>query len=293
MNFSVDLHIHSTASDGMLSPSGIVLAAKKLGLAGLSLTDHDTIQGLDEFMKAGASEGLDTVSGIEISSYFGEKPLHILGYGFDWRHPALAVQLDQLQRIREDRNRKIRNRFKALGITISDKDLAKVSDGQIGRPHFARVLCQKGVVATQEEAFIKFLRKGALAYAAKEKFPAASAIQAIRQAGGIAVLAHPWCVDHTLATIPLLLNRLQDLGLEGIEVYYPAHSTNVRQRLLEMTHRYRLLATGGSDFHGTTHSPRLAGDRHCSFRVPIEVLRQLRERLQEHGNDRIPLTVTR
>jgi len=293
MNSSVDLHVHSTASDGVLSPSELVLAANKLGLCGLALTDHDTVQGLDEFMETGAREGLDTLSGIEISSYFGEKPLHILGYGFDWRHSALRVQLDELQRIREERNRKIQNRFKALGITITDEDLAKVSGGQIGRPHFARVLCQKGVVATQEEAFLKFLRKGALAYVAKEKFPTAKAIQAIRQAGGIAVLAHPWCTDHTLATIPLLINRLQDLGLEGIEVYYPSHSTSVRQRLYEMASRYRLLATGGSDFHGTTHSPRLAGDRHCSFRVPVEVFLKLREGLQKVGNDRIPLTVGR
>jgi len=290
---SIDLHVHSTYSDGVLSPTELVQSAQKHGLEGLALTDHDTVEGLEEFLEAGARQRLATVSGIEISAYFGEQPVHILGYGFDWRHPVLAEQLAEMQRIRVDRNRRIQNRFKALGISISDEDLARVSEGQIGRPHFAKVLCDKNIVNTMEQAFLKFLRKNGLAYVAKEKYAVSEAIRAIRIAGGIAVLAHPWCTDHSLRTIPLLLNRLQDLGLEGVEVFYPAHSSSVQQTLLEMARRQHLLITGGSDFHGTGNSSHLAGDRKVSFRVPPELFDDLRMRLLAIRKKRMSLTAAR
>ena len=290
---SIDLHIHSTFSDGVLRPSELVVAATKLDLQGLALTDHDTVEGLDEFMETGAREKLETVAGIEISSYFGEQPVHILGYGMDWRHAALVEQVEEMQRIRDDRNRKIQNRFKGLGIRISDEDLARVSEGQIGRPHFAMVLCDKGIVTTVEQAFVRYLRKNGQAYVAKEKYAASEAIRAIRKAGGITVLAHPWCTDHSLRTIPLLLNRLQDIGLEGVEVYYPAHSAATRDALLDMARRLRLLVTGGSDFHGTGHSARLAGDGKDSFLVPAELLDDLRKRLPANQKRRVPLTAAR
>jgi predicted metal-dependent phosphoesterase TrpH len=272
---SVDLHIHSTFSDGLLTPRELVHLAIDKGIKGLALTDHDTIDGLNEFIQAGKETGLEVIPGIEISAYFGEQPIHILGYGFNRSHPHLNKQIQVMQQIREERNRKMQKRFESLGISLTDDELTGISAGQIGRPHFARVLVDKKIVASLDQAFQLFLKKNGRAYVAKEKYPARQAIAAIREAGGIAVLAHPWCSDHSLASIPLLLNRLKDIGLQGIEVYYPAHSRDVRDRLLSMAEKFDLVVTGGSDFHGTDKSPLLAGDRKGSLTVPVEVLQRL------------------
>jgi len=272
---SVDLHTHSTYSDGLFSPRELVHLAVKNGVKGLALTDHDTIDGLDEFIDSGKETGLAVIPGIEISAYFGEQPIHILGYGFDRRHPRLNEQILIMQQIREKRNKKMQKRFEALGISLTDDELTEISMSQIGRPHFARLLVGKKIVATLDQAFQLFLKKNGKAYVAKEKYPARQAIAAIREAGGVAVLAHPWCTDHSLTTIPLLLNRLKDIGLQGIEVYYPAHSRDVQDRLFAMAKKLDLLMTGGSDFHGTDKSPLLSGKRKDSLAVPIEILQRL------------------
>ncbi len=144
----------------------------------------------------------------------------------------------------------MRKRLAALGLAIPEKELLSSGRSQIGRPHFARLLVAHGFVSSEEEAFARLLKKNGAAYVAKEKYPAARAISCIRQAGGVAILAHPWCTGKSLTTLPALINRLMDIGLQGIEVFYPSHPLPVQQKLLELAEKLQILITGGSDYHG-------------------------------------------
>ncbi|MEJ2689366.1 MAG: PHP domain-containing protein [Deltaproteobacteria bacterium] len=272
-----DLHTHSTFSDGLASPSELVTFARKMGLIAVALTDHDTIDGLGEFSKAASAAGVEAIGGIEISAYFHDQPVHILGYGIDPSHPDLHRELSHMQQIRTERNEKIRKRFAALGIPIYEEELSSGSRGQIGRPHFARLLVAKGIVSSEEEAFARFLRKNGAAYVAKEKYPAAHAISCIRQTGGVAVLAHPWCTNSSLTTLPALISRLMDIGLDGIEAFYPSHPQAVQQRLVELAKKLRILITGGSDYHGGERALFQANRESHSYLLPTHLLAGLRQ----------------
>ena len=245
-----DLHTHSIFSDGLDSPEQLIERAQEMGFAAMALTDHDTTEGLEDFCRAGEQAGIMTICGIEISAYFNDQPVHILGYGIDRLHPGLNQEMLSMQQIRNERNERMRKRFGALGIPILAEELFSSGRGQVGRPHFARLLVAKEVVGSEEEAFARFLKKNGAAYVAKEKYPAAKAISSIRQAGGVAVLAHPWCTNGSLTSLPALINRMVDIGLQGIEVYYPAHPPAVQQKLLQLAEKLQILITGGSDYHG-------------------------------------------
>lgn len=271
MSFA-DLHTHSTFSDGHSSPAQLVTLALETGLSAMALTDHDTIDGLEEFNRAAAAAGLLGLGGIEISAYFLDQPVHILGYGIDPSHPALGRELSRMQKIRTERNERIRRKFAGLGVSILEEELSRSGRGQIGRPHFARLLVTKGVVSSEEEAFARFLKKNGAAYVAKEKYPAARAISCIRQAGGIAVLAHPWCTNGSLTTLPALINRLLDIGLQGIEAYYPSHPLSVQRKLVQLAEKLRIVITGGSDYHGGERSRSLANREASSYLLPASLL---------------------
>lgn len=285
-----DLHTHSTFSDGLLTPTELVALACETGLSALALTDHDTAGGLEEFKRAAKAAGVQAIGGIEISAYFHDQPLHILGYGIDPSHPVLGQELARMQQIRSERNEKIRKKFAGLGISISAEELLDSGRGQIGRPHFARLLVAKGVVSSEEEAFARFLRKTGAAYVAKEKYPVSRAISCIREAGGVAVLAHPWCTRNSITALPGLINRLLDIGLEGIEAYYPSHPQPVQQKLLDLAEKLQILVTGGSDYHGGERSLSLAHRQARSYLLPASLLPALQEALnsrrQQTANSR-------
>jgi predicted metal-dependent phosphoesterase TrpH len=248
----VDLHIHTTASDGVMSPSEIVRYAKAKGLQAIAITDHDTIEGLEEGLLEGERIDFEVIPGIEISAEHSPGSMHLLGFFLDIHHPTLNERLGYLQKARAERNSKIVERLNRLGIELTYEDVLKASGGgQVGRPHFAQVLLEKNYVGSFQEAFERFLKKGAPAYVDKFRFTAKEAIHFINEARGVAVLAHPNTLNmNGYSELETLILRLIEEGLKGIEVYYPEHSPLEVARYKTLAERYGLLMTGGTDYHG-------------------------------------------
>ena len=280
---SIDLHVHSTFSDGTLRPAELVAMAARGGLAAIAITDHDTVEGTAEARLAGLEFGVRVIAGLEMSVRHGDLPLHILGYGIDPDCPALRDALAGIQAARLVRNHAILARLAELGLAVSMAEVdAWSAMGQTGRPHFARLLVEKGLARDIDEAFTHYLGRGARAYVARQIYPAESALAVIRQAGGVSVLAHPTTADPSLRAILPLLTELKALGLDGIEVYYPTHSASVRKKLSALAKKFGLLVTGGSDYHGAIRpGTSLAGGP--KFRVPATLLVELVKRLDD-GN---------
>ena len=280
---SIDLHIHSTCSDGTLRPEQLVRMAKARGLTAIAITDHDTVEGVAEAMAAGREYDIEVIAGLELSTVHGERPIHLLGYLFDPDSPELARALTTLQHARRQRNTLILEKLCGLGLPVSEEEVARKSPtGQTGRPHIAQVLVEKGWVRNLDDAFDRYLKKGAPAYAPRHQLEVVDAISLIAGAGGLPVLAHPATIDTSLDSLPALLEELAARGLAGVEVYYPVHSARQRKRLLTMAAAYNLVVTGGSDYHGDIRpNTSLAGG--SRVRVPAEVLPRLKARLQKHA----------
>jgi predicted metal-dependent phosphoesterase TrpH len=251
----VDLHSHSTASDGTLAPAEVVRRAKDAGVVGLALTDHDTIAGLAEAADEAARQGITFVPGIEISAVSPVQAgtLHILGYCIDPQNAVLTEMARQLIEARDNRNPQIIAALQKLGIQITmEEATAQAQGGVLGRPHIAALLVKKGAVKTIKQAFDEYLGTGGRAYYDKERLAPGDAIGRIRQAGGLAVLAHP--VQLRTGNDAQLLNVIKDLvdlGLAGIEVIHSDHGAAEVERYTGLADRYNLLKTGGSDFHGS------------------------------------------
>jgi 3',5'-nucleoside bisphosphate phosphatase len=278
---SIDLHVHSIYSDGSDTPTELVRLAVRKRLSAISLTDHDTMAGTPEALKAGDELGLEVIPGLEISGVHDQTYVHILGYGMDMDDPGLVAGLTRLQLARDERNLKIVQKIVDLGFSISIEEVHDISRiGQTGRPHIAKVLMAHGVVKNIPEAFEKFLKKGAPAYVSRFVYNSEEAIGMIKQAGGIAVLAHPIQIDPTLQRLPGLLADLAGLGLAGIELYYPTQSSKFRKKIKMVADRFDLLHTGGSDYHGDVRpGTHLAGGKNVF--VPLNVLDILRQKLTE------------
>ncbi len=228
--------------------------AKRVGLSAIALTDHDTVGGIAEAQAAAEEVGIDFLPGIEISCRYPQPGvMHLLGYGIDPTHPRLTQLIDQLIAGREARNPRIIERLQRLGIDITlNEVIAKAGGGVIGRPHFAAVLIEKGRANSVRQAFDWYLGPGAPAYVEKERVAARDAIDAIRDAGGIAVLAHPSQLRATnRAHLERIVKDLVDLGLGGIEVLHSDHDDMMVRQAESLSRRYGLLPTGGSDFHGS------------------------------------------
>ncbi len=274
----IDLHTHSTASDGSFTPKEIVQMAKEVGLRAVALTDHDTVAGLEEFMQEGNRLRIETVPGTELSAYFERGTLHILGYFLDFKDEKLLNRLKKLQEARAERNPKIVQKLQALGIPITYEEVISISGGgQVGRPHFAKLLLQKGVVQTFDEAFERFLKKGAPAYVEKDKIEPRECLEIILKAGGIPVLAHPFTLHLTSNELDGFVKKMRDWGLMGIEVYYTEHSPQQIDTYLGLARKYNLLVTGGSDFHGKNKPEIKLGFGFGNLRVPYELLEKLKE----------------
>lgn len=271
MVISADLHIHTTASDGQLCPSGIVRLAREKGLSAVGITDHDTVSGLAEAMAAGRELGLKIIPGIELSTEWEGREIHLLGYGLDWEQGEFAAFLETMREARQRRNLKIVARLKDLGYNLTMGDIAKEARGETtGRPHIAAALVHKGYLPSIEAAFKDLLDRGRPAYVPRAKIPPARAVKVILDAGGVPVLAHPG-----LSRVDDLIPELVTSGLQGLEVYYPYHDPVTREHYLKLAYRYDLVVTGGSDFHGRS------GDSHADLgfcTVGTPELARLRER---------------
>ena len=246
----LDLHTHSTASDGTFSPEGLVLEAAKKQLKYLSLTDHDTIDGLSQITSI--PDELIFINGVEISAEF-PITLHILGYGFDPKNTELKSTLKELQTFRLNRNMKMIENMKALGFDITLEELEKEAGGEvIGRPHFAKLFAGKGYVGSYQEAFDKYLDKGKPLYMNKKRLHPKIAIQLLLDAGGIPVIAHPYQTKLSNNELEELIVELTVFGLMGIEVFYSQYTRDQVKFYKYIADKHSLLITAGSDFHGST-----------------------------------------
>ena len=262
----IDMHTHSTFSDGIFSPSELVDYAVKKGLSGIAITDHDTVDGIEEAMeRASIYKGFIVIPGVELSTEYNNEEVHVLGYMIDYRMEYLLRILKYLQDTRNNRAIKIIDKLKKMGIKINHEDVMKIAgDGAIGRPHIARFLIQDGYVGTIKNAFTEYLAKGAPAYVPKQKLTPLCAINIIRKAGGVSVAAHPG-----LLKSKNILNYLIHIGIDGIEVYHSKHTAKQSEEFLKLAQRHNLFITGGSDFHYPPQVGRENADL-GSIKIPLE-----------------------
>ncbi len=275
----IDLHTHSTCSDGTATPTNLLREASEAGLCAISLTDHDTMAGVPEALAAGEKVGIEVIPGVELSANHDGKEVHILGYGLDRFNPDLLALLTDLQLIRKERNSQILAKLAKLNIKIDRDELKASGSGLIGRPHIARILVRQKVVRSFDQAFSKYLKKDGLAYAAAAQFPASETIKIIKQARGLAVLAHPTTLDKSLKRITEDIKCLHKHGLDGIEAIYPGHSKKTCKTLFSLAEELDLVITGGSDFHGASKQGINIGGAPVMPPVPYNLLEKLKERL--------------
>lgn len=267
----IDLHTHSTFSDGTLSPSGLVARSAAAGILALAVTDHDTVDGIEEALAAGRRHNIPVIPGIEVGCLYNGHSLHILGYSFDYCDSEFNRKLTRLQEGRVDRNRKIVGRLRELGLEITFDEPERLAAGQTGRPHIAAVLVEKGAVPDMERAFKHYLREGAAAYVERFAYQAGETIEMIHQAGGRAVLAHPGIIKASSAALATIVHDLSALGLDGLEVYHPGHGSPRRKKLIALAQKHNLLITGGSDFHNDNRPGAGLADGTNGFKVGEEV----------------------
>ena len=278
----IDLHAHTTASDGSLAPAALVDLARQSGLKALAVTDHDTLDGLPEALARGEETALEIIPGVEISAEFKPGTMHVLGYFIDYCSGPLAEKLKRLQQARRDRNPQIVAKLNGLGMEITmDEIRAKSGGGQIGRPHFAKVLMDKGYVGSVQEAFDRYLSKGGAAYVDKFRFTPVEAINLIHRAGGVAVLAHPFTLRLSDEALESTLSEFKDEGLDGLEVYYSEHTPQMSHMFMELAEKYDLAPSGGSDFHGNNKDQIKLGVGLGDLRVPYSLVAGLKSRRKE------------
>lgn len=274
----VDLHMHTTASDGMNRPSENVRMAREAGLSALAITDHDTVAGYAEAAQAGQTLGITVVPGVEISTVAEGQDIHILGYYIDVNDEQLLERLRQLRSTRENRNAMLLERLRELGLDITIEEVIEQAgksasgDETIGRPHIASVLVSKGYVASVHEAFDRYLGKGGAAYVNPPRVSPFEAVDWIHEAGGAAVVAHPG-----LYQADELVERIVRHGADGIEAFHSDHTPEDESRYAEMAARLQVLVTAGSDFHGERNGHELHAPI-GSRRIGAHVLEQLKAR---------------
>lgn len=243
----IDLHMHSTFSDGVHTPAALIAMAKSKGLWGLALTDHDSIDGFPELEAAARTAGLEVMTGVELSCEYNQRDLHVLGYGVDPHNEKLQVLLREFRDARERRGMLIVEKLAEQGVRIDPSAvMRKAGPGALGRPHIAEALIEAGYVVDHAQAFARYIGEGCPAYVDKFKMPPRQAVAAIQAAGGLAFIAHP---GYYMEDFDAFL-RLLDEGFDGVEVFHPYHIPPVTARLLALARDRGLLISGGSDFHG-------------------------------------------
>jgi predicted metal-dependent phosphoesterase TrpH len=272
LGMRADLHTHSTASDGEMTPAALVHYARERGLGALALTDHDSVAGLDTASQAARRVGIDFVPGVELSCDVPQNEVHILGYFIRWHDPHFLTMLARFRESRYGRAEKMVRKLTALGAPIAFERVKQIAgDAPIGRPHIAQALVEAGHVSSVPEAFERFIGRNGPAYVQRFRLTPADAVALILRAGGVPVLAHPHEVTH-------YVEPLVKVGLVGLEALYGLYDTATRAELVRLARRYDLIVTGGSDFHGLNHMAYLndLGD----VEVPVEVVAQLRARAE-------------
>jgi 3',5'-nucleoside bisphosphate phosphatase len=266
----VDLHLHSSFSDGTYSPEEIVSHAQRFRLKAIALTDHDTVEGCVRMSAACTSAEIEFIPGTELTAEQDGNEIHLLGYFIDTQSPRLLVQIARFQSVRQNRIREMVARLNQLKMPLAAEKVFSLANCRSpGRPHVARALVQAGLCHSLDEAFERFLKKNRPAWVPKFKMEATEAIELIHQAGGVAVLAHPG-LNRTDAVIPAIVQA----GLDGIECFHTKHSTATAEHYLEIADEHHLLVTGGSDCHGLSKGKPLIG----TVKVPYQHVEKLKAR---------------
>jgi len=256
----IDLHMHSTSSDGLLAPAGVVAAARAAGLSAIALTDHDTVEGVPEARAAGDSLGVRVIAGVELSAHEADRELHVLGLHLT-RLGTLEERLVALRATRRVRAAQIVDKLRALGFPIElDAVWREAGEGAVGRPHIARVLIANGWVKDHRDAFDRLIGSGRPAYVPKQRLPLAEAVQMLHEAGGLAIMAHPGS-DGTRTR----LETFKRIGFDGVEVRHPSHSVEDIARLGTLADYLGMVPSGGSDWHGSVNGPRTIGNMRVPF----------------------------
>lgn len=283
----VDLHVHSTCSDGRFSPEELVVLAEKEGLVALALADHDNVDGIERAVVAARKTELEIIPAVELSSQWCDySDLHLLGYGFDYHNSILTSELRQFQAYRASRNlqiiEKINHNLQQEGRDpIDPQQVRRVAGGSIGRPHIAQVLREVGYVSGNDEAFERYLIP---CNVPKHYFPADEAIRLIHASGGVAVLAHPPYVTRDRNQLELLVSELVAFGLDGIEAYNNGSGLEDTDWLIRLAQRHQLVVTGGSDFHGEPGSIIEIGRGLRGLRVPYDCVEQIKQAQRQRGH---------
>jgi len=271
----IDLHSHTTESDGTFSPAQLVEEAGRVGVRILGITDHDTFSGYDQALPLARKAGLELVCGIELSTKLHGHSVHLLGYFLSANGLRdFRTWIGDLQASRRDRNVRLIARLRELGLDITLEEVEERGGGMTGRPHFAQVLIEKGYVKSMQQAFDDYLDESAKGYVTRREPQFAEAVQHIREAGGIASLAHPIRLREDVAA---LTPSLRESGLNAIEAYHSDHSPEQTALYLHLAVQHGLLVTGGSDFHGAVKPEiHLGTGRNGNLRVPEDLVDRLR-----------------
>lgn len=278
----IDLHLHTTFSDGSLSPTDVVTLGHTAGLKALAVTDHDTVDGLAEALAVGTSLGIEVIPGIEISSRFEGREAHILGYFIDSHDVIFLERLEQQRASRHHRNPLVVEKLNQLGLDLTYAEvIATAGSDSVGRPHIAQALVRKGHVRNVQEAFDRYLKDGGSAYVPRVLPDAREVIRWIREAGGVSVLAHPQWVKPQHLPLTTVCRTLKDAGLSGIEVFYSTHTKRQISEFLEISRTLDLLITGGSDFHGSAKPDVRIGYGRGDLKVPEKLLEPLRQAIPQ------------
>lgn len=272
----IDLHCHSTFSDGTYTPEALIESAEEIGLTAVALTDHDTVSGIPDALEAARGKRVRFVPGVEISGEIDHGALHILGLFVDHRNEALNRMLAFAEHERYQRNVTIAARLQSIGMSITFEEVeAEASPGVMGRPHFATIMLRKGYVTSMEEAFLRYLGKGGAAFVPKARIPREQAISTIRGASGIPILAHPDQTRRAGRELDDLLTELAGLGLMGMETVYSGYTVERTRQFRRTARNHGLLESGGSDFHGAVKPTLSLGTGPGNLMVPDAFLEEM------------------
>jgi len=272
----IDLHSHSTASDGSYAPAELVALAKEAGLSALALTDHDTVAGIPEAEAAAAASGLRLIRGVELEISFEPGEFHLLGLGLERLGGELGEALTRLGRARDERNERILARLTEAGMSVNMDELRELAGGaRIGRPHIAGLLVQRRAVRTRQEAFDRYLGKGRPFYEAKDCLELGEAMRMIRDSGGRVIVAHPLSLFVSWGHLASIMDEWKELGLDGIEAYHPTAKISHCRRLERMGRERGFMISAGSDFHGAIRPDRRIGRTAGGLQIGDEYLAEL------------------
>lgn len=276
----IDLHVHSNASDGSLTPTEVADEAMRMGLSAIALTDHDTIDGIPEILEYTKDKPLEVVPGIELSCYYNNREVHILGFYMDYANPALNEELSELKMAREGRNLKMVELMQADGLPVTmEKLLHGNPDSVITRAHFARVLVEEGVCKDKEAAFKKYIGIGCKYYLPKPQVTCETAMKILTTYSKGAFLAHPLLYHLGYAQIEELLIYLKSLGLKGVEAYHSSNNAYESDKLRSMAMKLGLGISGGSDFHGAVKPNIQMGKGRGGMKISMHILDEIKKSL--------------